>query len=112
MSEFQNTDPERGRKLHDDFSFQIHNIPISEHEPRKGAETRDKRKNRNISCTFHNTPPERGRKHINSLICHLPVPHFGTRISKGDGTGYDFLLMKSQSVVYVLSLQCILLMLN
>lgn len=62
---------------------------ISEHEPRKGTET----------SLF--LPPL------------LPLSlNFRTRISKEDGTGYDFLLMKSQPVVYVLSLQCILLMLN
>ena len=62
---------------------------ISEHEPRKGTET----------------------KHIEFLE-YLLKENFRTRISKEDGTGYDFLLMKSQPVVYVLSLQCILLMLN
>ena len=86
---FQNTNPERGRKRLNRAMLNIGIALISEHEPRKGTET----------SLF--LPPL------------LPLSlNFRTRISKEDGTGYDFLLMKSQPVVYVLSLQCILLMLN
>ena len=62
---------------------------ISNHKPRKGTEA------------IYNFPP-----FIYSFSAFQ-----NTNPGRG-GTGYDFLLMKSQPVVYVLSLQCILLMLN
>ena len=89
FEEFQNTNPERGRKQFKREHYPHFHIEISEHEPRKGTETSG------------------GIFDVNMV-----ASHFRTRISKEDGTGYDFLLMKSQPVVYVLSLQCILLMLN
>ena len=85
---FQTTNPARGRKLVEHEPLSI-GLDISKHEPRKGTEA------------IYNFPP-----FIYSFSAFQ-----NTNPGRG-GTGYDFLLMKSQPVVYVLSLQCILLMLN
>ena len=87
-SPFQTTNPARGRKLVEHEPLSI-GLDISKHEPRKGTEA------------IYNFPP-----FIYSFSAFQ-----NTNPGRG-GTGYDFLLMKSQPVVYVLSLQCILLMLN
>ena len=63
MVSFQNTNPERGRKLAfgDDFECIV---IISEHEPRKGTETIGVAIEMLVTAAlFQNTNPERGRKH-------------------------------------------------
>ena len=111
---FQNTNPERGRKQSIGFSYFhiLFNGNFKTRTPKGDGNSEPS------SCTspktFQNTNPERGRKHkemcytkhISSNIISEHEPRKGTEI------GYDFLLMKSQPVVYVLSLQCILLILN
>ena len=73
--EFQNVNPERGRKRDrpiDEHKFQA---LISEREPRKGTETsRPKPVNAIVSSTFQNVNPERGRKH-NDLLRVIRLDH-------------------------------------
>ena len=134
---FQTTNPARGRKLQILHLFRKGFVLISNHKPRKGTETPFPLPTKRVDQReFQTTNPARGRK----LVEHEPLS-IGLDISKHEprkgteaiynfppfiysfsafqntnpgrgGTGYDFLLMKSQPVVYVLSLQCILLMLN
>ena len=136
--EFQNTNPERGRKQSIGFSY-FHILfngnfktrtpkgdgnsePSSCTSPKTFQNTNPERgrkpvrRNRGFFLgvrEFQNTNPERGRKLYHPLMeemRHIAISEHEPR--KGTEIGYDFLLMKSQPVVYVLSLQCILLILN
>ena len=85
-SSFQNTNPERGRKLVrilDDVNLFC---PISEHEPRKGTETGEAVQAIAVTASsFQNTNPERGRK-LPAVGAFAPcADYFRTRTPKGDG---------------------------
>ena len=62
MSEFQNTNPERGRKRKRRRLDEFARHTISEHEPRKGTETPTVKTFERDFMAFQNTNPERGRK--------------------------------------------------
>ena len=87
---------------------------ISEHELRKGTETRCRRSCYDAAFLISEHEPRKGTETGEKKSRILPrcagISEHEPR--KGTEIGYDFLLMKSQPVVYVLSLQCILLILN
>ena len=112
FGEFQNTNPERGRKPRDLAAIKDGDPRISEHEPRKGTETcwphstsrsplrsiseHEPRKGTETSDSFlvsfkiytkfQNTNPERGRKLLAAFLYMLAcTDYFRTRTPKGDG---------------------------
>ena len=107
--EFQNTNPERGRKHTSGSWLFAKSQIISEHKPRKGTETARTSKNTSRNVAFQNTNPERGRKPLStyfksviskvfqntnpergrkllrwSYTCNVQS-HFRTQTPKGDG---------------------------
>ena len=116
LAAFQNVNPERGRKQEHSHAVRRLVDNISEREPRKGTETFLRISPCYISgYNFRTRTPEGDGNNVAVVNPHR-LDLFRTRTPheprEGTEIGYDFLLMKSQPVVYVLSLQCILLMLN
>ena len=99
-SSFQNTNPERGRKLVrilDDVNLFC---PISEHEPRKGTETGEAVQAIAVTASsFQNTNPERGRK-LPAVGAFAPcADYFRTRTPKGDGNSLNMTIILSEYVI-------------
>ena len=86
---FQNTNPERGRKQQA-YTHGIIGGKISEHEPRKGTETRDCRLNRRRLVHFRTRTPKGDGNAVKAMgITPLRLFHFRTRTPKGDGNARD-----------------------
>ena len=93
---FQNTNPERGRKLERDTILSVVRCLFQNTNPERGRKpTLLKLILDMVYTLFQNTNPERGRKPpLNIGSSRSVVCHFRTRTPKGDGnffccTGYD-----------------------